>query len=424
MAALSGGGARTMRAMRSGRGGPGALLLAVVLTEGRAGASGFLLYEQSATALAKGSAMVASARDPSAAWFNPAMLGFEATSGVALNTAVVMPRTRFSPRLPGPDVEAPGGARLIPSLFAHVPLGDRVQASLAVLAPFGLAVSWPDGWVGAEESLSSTLTVLSANPSLAVRVGDRMSVAAGLAVLHGNVDLSLALPGPPFGPGGAAALAGEAWGVGLNLGLLLRVIPDALSLGASYRSRARLRFHGNVDFAPAMPGFETILADQRAEAVITTPDVIAVGASAHPLPSLEVVAEVDWVLWSTLRELVIDFERPATLDRHIELGGVNPLTGRLGLEWRWADAGLAARAGASFDKSSSRPDSLSASAPDGDRLGLGAGLGTTFGRVGVDVAYFYAYFLPTRAEGPNAHPEGTYRSSAHVVALSVSVHGR
>ena len=84
---------------------------------------------------------------------------------------------------------------------------------------------------------------------------------------------------------------------------------------------------------------------------------------------------------------------------------------------------LAARTGISFDKSASPGDTLSASAPDGDRLGVGAGLGWTLGRVTLDVAYFYAYFLPTEAFGPNAHPEGTYRSTAHVFALTLAVRG-
>jgi long-chain fatty acid transport protein len=383
-------------------------------------ASGFLLYEQSATALGKGSAMVASARDPSAAWFNPAAFGFVTWAGAALNTAVLLPRTSFAPRLPGASVESPAEPRLVPSLFAHVPLGDRVRMSLAMLAPFGLAVAWPEGWVGAQDSLSTALTVIAFNPSVALRIDDRLSLAAGLNVLHGSVSLSLALPMPP---GGVATLSGEAWGVGANVGVLFRVLPDQVHLGASYRSRARLPFHGNAYFAPQMTGYETFFTNQRASAVIDLPDVIAFGAMARPHPQLELSAEVDWVHWTTLSDLVVDFERPATFDRHIELASVNPLSGRLGIEWSWPESGLAVRTGASFDKSSSRADRVSASAPDGDRVGIGAGLGLSFGRVALDVAYFYAYFLPTRAFGPRAHPEGTYRASAHVVALTVAAHG-
>jgi long-chain fatty acid transport protein len=396
-----------------------AALLVAIAAPGLARASGFLLYEQSATALAKGAAMVASVRDPAASWFNPAALAFVPGAGVALNAAMVMPRTGFTPRLSGSEVESPSVARVIPSLFAHAPLGDRVQAGVAVLAPFGLAVSWPEGWVGAEESLSSALTVLAVNPSLTVRIDDRLSLAAGLSVLRATVSLALALPTPPAG---TAALSGVAWGLGANVGLLFRLLPGQLHLGASYRSRARLPFHGDADFSPQMPGFEAILADQGVSAAVTVPDIVAFGVMARPLPQLELSAEVDWVRWSTFRELFIDFDRPGTPDRRIEHGSVNPLTGRFGVEWTWADAGLAARAGVVFDKSSSPAEALSATAPDADRVGLGTGLGWTFGRFSLDAAYFYAYFLPTEAQGPNAHPEGTYRSTAHVLALTLSVH--
>ena len=397
--------------------------LAALPTE--ASASGFLLYEQSAPALAKGSAMVASARDPSAAWFNPASLAFVPAAGVALNTALLLPHTRFSPKAiagtPAVDVVAPSDRQLVPSLFAHVPLGDRFTLSLAVLAPFALKVSWPNDWVGAQESLSSSVVVVSANPSLAARLGDRFSIAAGVNVMRATVDLALALPTPP---GGTGSLSGIAWGLGANAGVLYRALPDQLHLGLSYRSRVRLPFRGRAAFDVKTRPSPTALPDQGVSANVTLPDVMAIGVMWRPHPQLELSFQVDWVLWSTFDNLLIDFEKTNNPpDRTIQRGGTDPVTGRVGAEWRFLDPNLVVRGGIAFDQSSSRADSTSASAPDGHRVGLGTGLGWAFGRVTVDIAYFYAYFLPTVASGPNAHPEGTYHSGAHVLALTVGVGG-
>jgi long-chain fatty acid transport protein len=388
-------------------------------------ASGFFLYEQSAPALAKGSAMVASGRDPSAAWFNPAVLAFVPAAGASFNTALLVPQTRFSPRQISSahlaDVEAPGDRQLVPSLFGHFPIGQHFTVSLAVLAPFALRVSWPQGWVGAQESLSSQIVVVSANPSVAYRLDDRLSLAVGVDFMRGSVDLALALPTPP---GGVGALGGTAFGVGANLGLLWRALPDKLHLGLAYRSRVAMPFRGRASFVTTSPGFEGTLPNQGVSADVTLPDVMALGLMWRPHPQLEVSLEANWVLWRTFDELVIDFEKPNDPpDRIIQRGGIDPLTGRLGLEWTFLDPRLVVRTGVAFDQSSSRADRTSASAPDGHRVGLGAGLGWAFGPVTVDVAYFYAYFLPTVASGPDAHPEGTYRSSAHVFALTLGVGG-
>ena len=140
----------------------------------------------------------------------------------------------------------------------------------------------------------------------------------------------------------------------------------------------------------------------------------------RPQPRLELDAEVDWVLWSTFKELYIDFENPGTpFDRSIKRSSVKPLTGRLGGQWDWPQLGLAARAGASYDQSASRKDTLAPSAPDANRVGLATGLGWQRGRYTLDVAYLFALFLPAESAGPNAMPEGTYRTHAHVLAITV-----
>jgi long-chain fatty acid transport protein len=400
-------------------------IVALWIAPATAHASGFLLYEQSATALGKGSAMVASASDPSAAWFNPASLAFVPVAGAAINTGYLLPGTRFSPKPTGatalPDVVAPSDRQFVPSVFAHVPLGERFTLALSALAPFALKVSWPGNWVGAQESLSSSITIIGVNPSLAWRISDRWSLAAGLSVMHGSVYLGLALPPPAAGTG---ELRGTAWGVSANLGVLWRAVPEHLNFGFTYRSRAALPFRGKAEFNVTTPEYKDSLPKQGVSADVTLPDVMALGLMWRPHPQLEVSLEANWVLWSTFDQLVIDFEKEnSPPDRIINRGGTDPLSGRLGLEWTFQDPRIVVRAGAAFDQSSSRADRTSAAAPDGHRLGVGTGIGWAFGRVTVDISYFYAYFLPTVASGPDAHPEGTYRSYAHVFALTLGVGG-
>jgi long-chain fatty acid transport protein len=391
-------------------------LLAVLALPSAARASGFLLYEQSAPAMARGSAVVAATHDPSAAWFNPAAVTELPGWGVSLSTSLVWPQTRFSPAAGGDDTRARSRLSLVPGIFAHGRLTDRLNLSLAVLAPFGLYIKWPDGWPGAEQSLLTDLKVLAVNPSLAVRLSDRWSVAGGVSPIRGLVKLAIALPPP--NDGGRADLDGGAWGVQFNAAVLWKALPQRLHFGASYRSRTKLDFKGTADFSGVAPGLQETLPDQGVKATITLPDVFAGGVMWRPLPRLELDAELDWVLWSTFKELFIDFENPGTpFDRSIKRSAVKPLTGRLGGQWDWPALGLCARAGISYDQSASRKDTLAPSAPDANRLGLATGLGYQRGRFTVDLAYLFALLLPAESAGPNARPEGTYRTHAHVLSV-------
>jgi long-chain fatty acid transport protein len=397
-------------------------LVGLALGLGQARASGFLLYEQqSARALGKGAAEVASADDATAVWFNPAALAFVPGFGVSATGVVAFARTRFTPSAGGDEVSSAARAAALGNLFAHLPLGERVRIGAGLYAPFGLRIQWPEGWVGAEQSLATDLRVLATGASAAVRLTDRIGVAAGASVLFGSVDLAAGLP--PGAPGGRADLEGGALGVSANVALLWRLAPERLHVGASYRSRARQVFSGRADFSPAGPGFEETLMDQTVRAAITLPDFFALGVMFRPLPALELSAELDWALWSTFDELYIDFERPATPDRRTRRSPVDPFTGRLGAEWRWPPghgwrSGWAARSGASLDQSASRSDTLAPSAPDGDRLGLGVGVGYRRGALRADAGYQYTHVFPSTSAGPDALPEGRYRTRAHLLAVT------
>src|SRR6185295_697607 len=109
----------------------------------------------------------------------------------------------------GDDTRAESRMSVVPGIFAHGRITDRVRVGLAVLAPFGLYVKWPEGWPGAEQSLKTDLKVLAVNPSAAVRLSERWRVAAGASPIRGLVKLSIALPAPSTG---RADLDGGAWG--------------------------------------------------------------------------------------------------------------------------------------------------------------------------------------------------------------------
>jgi long-chain fatty acid transport protein len=405
--------------------GIGLSALAALATPGGLGVargSGFLLHEHSAEALARGGAVTAGTREPAAVWFNPAALAFASPQGLSATSVFVRSRTQFSPAEGGPDTRSVPGRNLVPSLFGHLRVHDRFTLGAGLYAPFGLAVTWPEGWVGAQHSLRTRLWALAFNPVVAYRLSERWSLAAGLSLFRGGVRFVTDL-GPQVG--GRADLAGSGWGGGGNVAVLWRTRPDALHLAFAYRSRARIAFRGHANFSPENAVFAEIFADQAAGADVTLPDVLTAAIMLRPRPRLELGFELTQVRWSTFERLEITFERPSTPPVSIDRSTRNPLTARIGVEGWLPETALALRAGFFFDQSASEPATLVPSTPDAHRLGFSAGIGYLLGRAQVDLAYLYAHFLPAEARsprtGPEAPPKGTYRTRVHAVSLTVTL---
>jgi long-chain fatty acid transport protein len=384
-------------------------------------ASGFLLYEQSAEALARGGAVSAGTTEPAAVWLSPAALAY-APPAASLTGTFLRSSTRFAPADGGAQVHGIPGNNVVPSLFANTPLGAGFAAGIGFFAPYGLVVHWPDGWVGARNSLRTALYVAAANPVVAYRVNDRVALSAGVSFLRGNVDLLADLERDV---GGQGRLVGSAWGVGWNAGALVRVLPGRLQLALNFHSGARLGFQGDADFSPRDQTFAQIFADQSASADVELPAIITLGVMARPRPWLELGADLSQVRWSSFDHLTIDFERPSTPDRELQRGSLDPLTARLGAEGWLPRVALALRAGMFYDQSATPAEHIDPFAPDASRLGLAAGAGYVLGRVKIDLAYTYVHFFAAEARpqgtGSDPPPAGTYRTRLQALSLTLTV---
>ena len=115
--------------------------LLLIAAPATAQASGFVLYEQSASALGRGSAVSASTDEPAAAFYNPATLAFAAPWGASTSGMLVRFGSRFSPSDGGADTDSLGQSYLVPALYAHAAVAERVRLALAINVPFALAVA-------------------------------------------------------------------------------------------------------------------------------------------------------------------------------------------------------------------------------------------------------------------------------------------
>jgi long-chain fatty acid transport protein len=384
-------------------------------------ASGFLIYEVSGEGIGRASAVSADATEPAAVWYNPANLVYMDGVSASATGMLVTSKATFSAAGGGAETSSERGNTFIPALFASARLSDRVAVGFGGFSTFGISIRWPSDWVGREAAIHAKLETLAFNPTVAVKLHQQVSVAAGFSAVRGVVDLTSGLPTLI---GGDVRLAAGTWGYGFNVASLYKILPERLHVALTYRSRVQLDFNGRANFNPANPDFLPVLPDQPGSASITLPEIITVGFMGRPRSDLALTFDVNVVLWSRFNRIDIDFQ--AAPDRAIVPNGRDTFTLRGGVDWavpaRWP--GLHLRGGLIYDRSAIPSTNLAPSLPDANRVDVALGAGYSRGCFRGDLGYLLVYFLPADSITGQEGPVGTYDSVAHLFGLTLGVSWR
>jgi long-chain fatty acid transport protein len=384
-------------------------------------ASGFLIYDLSGEAIGRASAVSSTVSEPAAVWFNPAALAYMDGVSGSVGGVFVTAKSSFTPTGGGAETNSDRGNFVLPTVFANAAVNDRVAVGMGVYTAFGIGIRWPDDWPGREAAIAASLQTLAFNPTLAVRINRQFSVAAGFDAIRGVVDFTNGLPAIV---GGDVRLAGGSWGYGGNAGVLYRIVPNKLQVAATYRSRVKLQFNdGQAHFDPANPEFQSMLPDQGGTASITLPDMVTVGVMGRPRWDLVLSFDANVVVWSTYSKIVIAFNQAPT--KVLEPDAQTTYTLRAGADWAVPRApGLHLRGGLIYDHSAVPAEGLGPGLPDATRLDLALGVGFTRGPFKADLGYLLVYFLPADSVGGREGPEGTYRTLANLVGLTLAASWR
>lgn len=272
------------------------LLVWLGLPVAAAQGAGFAVLQQGTAAMAQGNAFVAQADDPSAVFYNPAGL-------VQLTRPALYLHTLLSST--SRDYEGPGGSyatarhRLfaVPAFYAVYPINSRFTAGLGLFSPFGLGTEWPSAWVGRYLTVLSKLQTYNLNPVLAVKLHERLSLAAGFNVLWSRAKITRRVPNPvvPFVlPDLKTAFDGDGAGFGYNLGLLWEPV-DGVKFGVHYRSSITVRHRGDFELTGLSPVSGT--------AEVEFPPSVTWGLSCSRLQPFTFEFDVTWTGWSTYDRL-------------------------------------------------------------------------------------------------------------------------
>jgi len=329
----------------------------------------------------------------------------------------------------------------IPSLFATLPLSDRITAGLGVFIPFGQSNTYSDDWVGRYQLQRISLKTVDIDPAIAYRLTDSLSVGGGFDLQYAHIVRNNALdlgalcigtigPGPcsglglgPQGADGRQRVTAADWSVGFNIGLLY-TIGDTTHIGLNYRSAVRHDFSGTAVFqvpAAAMPLTAGGLFQNTAlHSPMTFPEVIAAGISHKFNDRFTLLADLDWTGWSRLGQLKLDFANAAQPDQTLLLNWSDTIRFALGGIYQLSDQ-IGLRAGVSWDETPTSNTFRSAELPDADEIMGSAGFSYRFNNhLSTTLSYSYGSYeaapvnLSLFGAGTLA---GTFRRSTNAVAL-------
>jgi len=423
------------------------VLLVLLFTASTSFAAGFRLPEAGAKAMGMGFAFTAQADDPSAIYFNPA--GLTQLKGQNVMVGVTYVRENggeFTGTTPVDNTTAIKNETqkslnfFIPNMYyTKTNASTGFAYGVGIFAPFGLGQEYkdPNTSIFRNQITKIDLMTVVVNPTIAFKVGDVLSVGAGIDYMYGKAKLAKTAVVPGVGNIYNLDLDGDGDAWGYNFGLLLKPTAN-LRIGANYRSPFTLKIkdgdveirniNSTVPFVPnpapppsaftAAQVFGGTSFDTKGSATLSLPATFALGAS-YTMGKLTVNADADWTFWHSYSSLPIDIKdnKGALLpDTNTPKNWKDVVALRLGAEYRVTDP-LALRAGFVYDPSPVPADTMGPELPDADRFNYMVGAGYKVGNVTIDGALMYVDKKDRTVTNPQF--SGTWTGNAWLVGMDV-----
>ncbi len=390
------------------------LVVFLALQSSPAWASGFALYQAGARSSSLAGAVVARADDLSAIFYNPAGLtqlpGLQVMAGVT----AIFPATEIVTKFYGlsRSNEMQDNVFFPPHFYISYQAWKNLWLGLGGFSPFGLGVEFDPKWPGQVSNIRTMISSFNLNPTVALKVTDYLSLAAGLDVMYFDLEMRRTLPLPYIGFQDTN-LSGDSWGVGFNVGALVKPA-DFISLGLSYRSQVKQTVEGNARFAPAH------FLTANANGDITLPDMIFGGVMLRPLKPLTVEVGFIWTHWSLFNRLATNFHNPlGTLSE--PKNWRDTWRFQVGVEYKvtnWLDL----RAGYAFDEEPIPGEYADYIVPTSNSHWFTFGPGFRWRNFTLDLSYTYL-FMPDHTVN-NSHSIGVFPTDfqgrqAHIAGASL-----
>ncbi len=402
----------------------GALCVAASLAAQTVFGAGFGIYEGSARGNAMGTEVTADPASPSVIYNNPAaMTGLEGTQVEAGLTLINPAVTVATTVAPGMTVETDGEDNwwTPPNAYVTHQINDKMWAGLGIFSRYGLGVEFDDDWTGRYNCQEAIIQSIDINPSIAYKVLDNLSLAAGLRAEWFEFSLDQALPtGTPFvDPDLQFHMKGDSWGIGYNLSAYFEAT-ESLAFGLAYESEIDQEVEGTYHVNHSNPA----VAGGDGEGDVTTPSILRFGTSVKATDKLTINAGIVYTMWSSYEDLTIDFD-PALLGAVAQSSKVkdwdDAFRYQIGAEYALNET-WALRAGYIYDETPIPDAHVDYIVPANDRHLISLGVGYQKDNFSCDLGYTY---LMIEDRDVDARPQdgvlaGEFKDGdAHMIGVSV-----
>ncbi|HOF57094.1 MAG TPA: outer membrane protein transport protein [Syntrophorhabdaceae bacterium] len=333
------------------------LFLVFVLPSHALGAA-FLIYNQDAKANGMGMAVISSIDNPSAVFYNPAMLVFRQGFSISAGDTMIAPSTRYETTT-GKRYYSKTSTHHLPTFFAKHTHND-ISFGIGVYSPFGLSTEWPRDWAGSRYSTFAELKTTYINPVFAFRVNDIFSFGFGVSYIKSSVKMKQNIFVAPGLPDGESKLTGDGDGIGYNAGITIR-FPKDYTLSFTYRSPTEIKFNGKAFFflPPPLTSSGTV-----ASTTFTLP-FIAVAGLSKKLGAFIFEGDILYTGWSSMSSYRITSNN-GTADSFVYKNWRNTPSIALGINFN-VNKYLDIRGGYMYDKSPVPGKTLGPELPDSAR---------------------------------------------------------
>lgn len=332
----------------------------------------------SARGVGMGGAWTAFVDDSTAVWFNPGALSDVEPQANVGAEVVVGPRT-FTPvaddgtRGPAQEatVVAPVPSAGVVGRFSYDGQPSRFTLGGGVWNTFGGKVAFPKSGMPALDSTEDA--VVEASAGTAVRISDKLSIGAALRVGIGL--FSVESTQMPYD----AELSATGVGVAMAWGMLWKPV-DKVRVGLAWRAPMNITTTGSGQLDGAS-GLEQVSVEHEQ----AWPQSASLGLGIAATPALRLAAQVDWVQWSTVTDLVVKLPGSGNPDQIYREDWDDSWTVRLGGDYAVSKA-VALRAGAYVDTAAVPDRTIERQYLDSRKIGVAGGGSFRFGAWRVDAA--------------------------------------
>ncbi len=419
--------------------------------------AGFAIMEQSVLELGRAfSGAPTNTGDGSMVYFNPGAMTQVRSKLLTTAGYLIVPSAKFNDEgsqlnplvggFPLRGNEGGNAANLIPipNVYYIQPLTSKVSFGLGVNSPFGMENQYHSNWKGRYQAITSELITININPSLAVKLTEKVSLGAGLNIQYLQAKLSNAVDFGaiclqaiglgacgsrgllPQSADGMVTLKGDSVGFGFNLGLYFEP-SQTTRLGISYRSRVEHEVKGTANYT--VPDQALILTrggqfiDTHTQTRVIMPDQVMLGFSQYLGARWNLTGDALWTNWSLNRELRTDFASPQG-DSIQQLNWNDTWRLALGLSYTPEVQKWTIRTGFAFDQTPvPNADFRPARIPDNDRYWLTAGFSyRVLSNLTLHGAYAHLFIPDPAINSKSATGDrlsGQYTAQVNIVGLQL-----